>query len=488
MTVRLALEGKFDSAAAFRAFMDGGATIAHAHSETELLSGMCRTLVEKGGYALACALRAANDANRTLRPIASYGIETSAIETLHRNGDAANSGLLCCATAVRTIRPTIHTYAANPSASPWRAAGFDIVPIAHAAIPLKVGASIFGAIVVASADPDAFDAREVEHLVEFADMLGSVLNAWQARNEAQASYQTALSVLTDTAQALSTALECHDPYTASHQRHVAALSVAIAQEMTLSAGEIEGIRFAALLHDIGKIAVPLEICCKAGQLIVHEIRLLQTHAEAGYAILKGLPFPWPVATMVVQHHERLDGSGYPAGLKGNDIVPGARIVAVADVVEAMMSHRPYRPALGQASALAEIMRGRGVQFDACVVDACLAIARRPGFNRLVLGCDATIGTEFSGETSAWPDAADLPATTSPYRTSPPRLTLQQSAAIQLLADGKSVKEIARHMNIGIGTVKAHLAIAYKALGARNRMEAVVQAGFHAIVGSTVSRC
>ena len=485
MTVGTALERETRSAAALLSFMEGCAAVAHANKETELLSGMCRTLVERGGYPLACILRAGNDAGRTLRPIASHGIETSAIELLHRTRGPSDPGLLACATAVHTARPVTHTYAANPSASIWRGMGTDIVPVSHAAIPLNISGAIFGAIVVASADPDAFGHGEVERLVEFADMLGSVLNAWQARNEAHLS--TLQSNLTDTVQALATALEFHDPYTASHSRHVAALSVAIAQEMNLSAEEIAGLRFAALLHDIGKIAVPLEICCKPGRLIVHEIRLLQTHADAGYAILKGIPFPWPIATMVLQHHERLDGSGYPQGTKGNDILLGARIIGVADVVEAMMSHRPYRAALGQAAAIAEIVRGRGVQYDASVVDACLAIARRPGFNRLVLGCDATIGTEFSDEASVRPDTPDPPATTSPYRTNPPRLTLQQSTAIQLLADGKSVKEIARHMNIGIGTVKAHLSIAYKALGARNRMEAVVQAGFHAIVGDNISK-
>ncbi len=362
MTIGSALEHKFRSAEAFRAFMDGGTAIAYAHSETELLSGMCRTLVEKGCYSLAFVLRAANDADRTLRPIATYGIEPSTIESLHLTGGGSDPGLLSCATAVRTARPAIQTYAANPSDSLWRAAGIDIVPITHAAIPLKLGASIFGVIVVASADPDAFDTREVEHLVEFADMLGSVLSVWQARNEAHLS--TLQSNLTDTVRALAMALEYHDPYTASHQRHVAALSVAIAQEMNLSADEIQGIRFAALLHDMGKIGVPLEICCKPGRLIVHEIRLLQTHADAGYAILKGIPFPWPVATMVLQHHERLDGSGYPQGVKGNEILLGARIIGVADVMDAMMSHRPYRAALGQAAAIAEIVRGRGVQFDA----------------------------------------------------------------------------------------------------------------------------
>ena len=486
MTVGTALEHDTRSAAALRSFMDGVAAVAHAHNETELLSGMCRTLVETGGYALAFILKAGNDANRTLRPTASHGIETSAIELLHRAGGPSDPGLLACATAFHTGRPAIHTYAATPSASPWRAVEVDIVPISHATIPLKLVASIFGVIVVASTDPDAFDTREVERLVEFADMFGSVLNVWQARNEAHVS--TLQSHLTDTVRALAMALEYHDPYTASHQRHVAALSVAIAQEMNLSTDEVQGIRFAALLHDIGKIGVPLEICCKHGRLIIHEIRLIQTHADAGYAILKGIPFPWPVAAMVLQHHERLDGSGYPQGTKGNDILLGARIIAVADVVEAMLSHRPYRAALGQGAAIAEIVRGRGVQFDSSVVDACLAISRRPGFNRLVLGCDATIGTEFSDEPSPPPGPPDPPATASPYRTNPPRLTLQQSTAIQLLADGKSIKEIARHMNISIGTVKAHLSIAYKALGARNRMEAVVQAGFHAIVAGNLSGC
>ncbi|MDD5035136.1 MAG: PAS domain S-box protein [Methylococcaceae bacterium] len=179
--------------------------------------------------------------------------------------------------------------------------------------------------------------------------------------------------------AMATALEQRDPYTAGHQRRVAELAVAIAEEMGLAAEAIEGIHFGGLIHDIGKISVPVEILSKPGLLSDVELDLIKTHAEAGYQIVKGIAFPWPVADMVRQHHERLDGSGYPQSLKGGQIVLEARILAVADVLEAMTANRPYRPGLDLDAALAELKRGRGVLYDPEVVGAFLHLIREKGF-------------------------------------------------------------------------------------------------------------
>jgi putative nucleotidyltransferase with HDIG domain len=173
--------------------------------------------------------------------------------------------------------------------------------------------------------------------------------------------------------------DARDPYTAGHERRVAEIAVAIAIEMGLDAGKIEGIRVAGYLHDLGKIGVPLEILVKPGKLVASEFDLVKTHAERGYKILKEVDFPWPVAEVAYQHHERLDGSGYPRGLKGDESLLEARIMAVADVVEAMASHRPYRAGLGIEKALAEIERGRGTAYDPTAVDTCLALFREKGF-------------------------------------------------------------------------------------------------------------
>ncbi len=181
-------------------------------------------------------------------------------------------------------------------------------------------------------------------------------------------------------QAMSLAVEARDPYTSGHQQRVSILSGAIAKEMVLSEDRIQGIRFAGMIHDLGKIAMPSEILSKPTRLTDIEFAHIKTHSQIGYDILKGIEFPWPVAQVVYQHHERIDGSGYPNGLKGEEILLEARIMAVADVVEAMASHRPYRPALGMEKALEEISKNRGVIYDPEVVDACLKVLRKDGLD------------------------------------------------------------------------------------------------------------
>jgi PAS domain S-box-containing protein len=173
--------------------------------------------------------------------------------------------------------------------------------------------------------------------------------------------------------------EMRDPYTAGHQRRVAEIAVAIGAELGFDAHRQEGLRVVGYLHDIGKITIPSEILSKPGKLSAIEFQLIQGHAQAGYDVLKGVAFPWPVAQVALQHHERMDGSGYPQGLKGEAILLEARIMAVADVVEAMSSHRPYRPGLGIDKTLAEIERGRGTAYEPLVVDACLKLFREKGY-------------------------------------------------------------------------------------------------------------
>jgi len=174
--------------------------------------------------------------------------------------------------------------------------------------------------------------------------------------------------------------EMRDPYTAGHERRVAEIAVAIGVELGFDARRQEGLRVAGYLHDIGKITIPSEILSKPGKLSAIEFTLIQGHSQASYDVLKAVKFPWPVAQVAFQHHERMDGSGYPHGLKGDAIIYEARILAVADVVEAMSSHRPYRPGLGVEKALAEIERGRGTLYDAAVVDACMRLFREKGYS------------------------------------------------------------------------------------------------------------
>ncbi len=179
--------------------------------------------------------------------------------------------------------------------------------------------------------------------------------------------------------AMGHVVETRDPYTAGHERRVAELAVALGAELGLPAAELEGLRLAALIHDIGKIAVPAEILAKPGRLSEVEFNLIRQHARAGYEILAAIDFGAPVAEIVLQHHERLDGSGYPEGLAGEQILLEARILAVADTVEAMSSHRPYRAALGMEAALDEVRCRAGSGYDPEVAAACLRVVEEQGF-------------------------------------------------------------------------------------------------------------
>ncbi len=180
-------------------------------------------------------------------------------------------------------------------------------------------------------------------------------------------------------QAIALTVGTRDPYTGGHQRRVADLARAIAQEIGLSQEQMDGLHMAGLIHDLGKISVPAEILSKPTQLSTFEFSMIKGHADAGYNILKEIDFPWPIAEIVLQHHERSDGSGYPHGLRGKQILQEARVLAVADVVEAIASHRPYRAALGIENALAEISQKRDMLYDSEVVDACLRLFREKGF-------------------------------------------------------------------------------------------------------------
>lgn len=171
-------------------------------------------------------------------------------------------------------------------------------------------------------------------------------------------------------QAIALAVEMRDPYTSGHQNRVSDLACAIAREMGLSRDRIYGLRMASVIHDLGKITIPGEILCKPGRLSGPEYEMIKTHVQSGYDILRKIDFPWPLADIVIQHHERLDGSGYPFGLSGEEILLEARILAVSDVYETIGSHRPYRPSLGLKKAMDELIGGSGSLYDPPVVEAC----------------------------------------------------------------------------------------------------------------------
>jgi PAS domain S-box-containing protein/putative nucleotidyltransferase with HDIG domain len=201
----------------------------------------------------------------------------------------------------------------------------------------------------------------------------------QTERELKESWTKLHEALEGTIQAMALTIEIRDPYTAGHQRRVSRLSCAMAQEIGLPENQIEGLRVAGDIHDIGKIYVPAEILSKPGQITAIEYGIIKTHPQVGFDILKTIKFPWPVATIVLQHHERLDGSGYPLGLSGGAILKEARILSVADIVEAMSSHRPYRPAQGIEKALGEIVQNKGIFYDTEAVEACVKLFQEGRF-------------------------------------------------------------------------------------------------------------
>ena len=219
--------------------------------------------------------------------------------------------------------------------------------------------------------------KELKQLRQrIAELEQSEIERKQAEDALQRSYQQLRETFIATVNALASTVEMKDPYTAGHQQWVTRLACAIAKEMGFSEEQIEGVRMAGLIHDIGKINIPAEILSKPGHLSEIQYNMVKIHPQVGCDILREIKFPWPVAEIVLQHHERMDGSGYPQGLSGDEIILEARILAVADTVEAMSSHRTYRAAYGIERALEEISRNRGTLYDSVVVDACLKLFKK----------------------------------------------------------------------------------------------------------------
>ena len=205
---------------------------------------------------------------------------------------------------------------------------------------------------------------------------GNIIGMISLRDLLNHYYENLERVLEETVAALSSAVEKRDPYTAGHQERVTQLACAIAKDLGLTQKQISGLRMAAIIHDIGKLYIPTEILTKPVKLTDAEFNLIKIHSQIGYDILKGIEFPWPVADIVIQHHERLNGSGYPHGLTAKDILIEAKIIAVADVAEAMANDRPYRPMLGMAKMLEEIQSKKNSHYDASAVDSCVKILQK----------------------------------------------------------------------------------------------------------------
>jgi PAS domain S-box-containing protein len=309
-----------------------------------------------------------------VKPVAYSGFEDGYLSSLkiRLSGSAYNRGPI--GVAIKTRQPCIVADIENdPRFTGRREAAFTRGYASSLAVPLIHDAEVIGVLSVYSGSRNDFGDAEIDFLTEAARDIALGINTLRLRRELQQSLSSLGKALEGTVNALASVAEVRDPYTAGHQKRVTRLAVAIATEMGLPQEQIEGIHVAGTLHDVGKLYIPAEILSKPGKLSEVEFSLVKMHSQAGYDILKTVEFPWPIAQIVLQHHERLDGSGYPQGLRGEDILLEAKILAVSDVVEAMASHRPYRPALGIGQALDEISQKSGILYDFEVVDACFKL-------------------------------------------------------------------------------------------------------------------
>lgn len=349
--------------------------LIHATDEEQLLGDMCRVIVETGRYHAAWVGYAEHDAEKSIRLMAQCGFAEGYLESLQFSWRDDERGLMPTARAIRSGEAQIsHRVGRDPNFAAWREQARQAGIASCMALPLKNEAgAVFGNLSIYADQEESFDQAEMELLQEMSEDLAFGIQTLRVREAQKRSAEQLVEGLEETVQVIATMVEMRDPYTNGHQQRVAELAVAIATEMALPEEQIRGIHLAGEIHDLGKIQVPAEILSKPGRLSEAEFALIKSHPQTGYDVLKNIKFPWPIAQIVLQHHERLDGSGYPQGLIGDQIMPEARILIVADVVEAMSSHRPYRPGLGLPSALAEIRKNRGRFYDPQVVDACIRL-------------------------------------------------------------------------------------------------------------------
>ena len=362
--------------------------IVRCASEEELFPRICRDAVQFGGMKMAW-IGLIDPDTRLVRFRARFGDDADAyLQGVEISVDADSPlGHGPTGVAIRENRPVWHqNFQDDPPTAPWHERRTRFGWGASASIPLHRGGAPVGVLTLYAAEAGAFDEAARRLLIEMATDISFALDNF-AREAARARAEEQIrrhvvqieNAFLSTVRMATALGEMRDPYTAGHQRRVAEIAVAIGAALGFDARRQEGLRIAGYLHDIGKIKIPSEILSKPGRLSPAELQLVKGHAQASYDVLKHLECPWPVAEVALQHHERMDGSGYPQGLKGEAIRIEARIVAVADVVEAMSLHRPYRPGLGIETALAEIERGRGSAYDAGVVDACLRLFREKNF-------------------------------------------------------------------------------------------------------------
>lgn len=375
---------------ATNAFAIASLALGKANSTEELLlQAICEAITHKSVYVLAYIGIAEDGPGKPVRLVASAGSAIGYMEGLHLSWSSKEEfGQGPTGLCIRTNKIQAMQDAENDSAYlPWRARAKQFGIRSNISIPISVDGGWRGAIVVYSAQPCSFEKAAIEVFELLANQIVRGIYALNQERRLMLEQENLLKAERQLTEALSamvapivTAMELRDPYTAGHQMRVAELACAMGRELEWSETQIQGLKIAAMVHDIGKISISAELLTKPNRLTHAELEIIHEHAETGYTILKGIPFSWPIAEIVRQHHEKLDGSGYPYGLKAEAILIEAKILSVADIVEAMSAFRPYRPAFELETVLQEI-EGLAVagKLDAEAVRVCVKLFREKGY-------------------------------------------------------------------------------------------------------------
>ena len=368
---------------ALSALSAAAAALARADSADRLVAEVCEAIAAQGPYMLAWVGKAEDDKDKTITVLGGAGSAIAYLDNISISWSEHNvTGLGPAGLTVRTERTCVMEDSELDSGfAQWRELAKKFGIRSAIGCPIPDGLSHpFGVLMVYSKLPNAFGPSEIQLFESMAHEIGFGVRSIERQrklddqiHEKELIQERLAGALKATIEAMSRTMEWRDPYTAGHQKRVALISAAIAKKLGLNNEQIEALYMAAMVHDLGKVAVPAEILTKPSRLTDLEMQMVQGHAESGYQILKDIPFPYPIAEMVYQHHERLDGSGYPRALKDDAICLEARILAVADTIEAMATHRPYRPGRGLDVAIKEVMAEAGSKLDQGIANAAFEL-------------------------------------------------------------------------------------------------------------------
>lgn len=381
---------------AINAYAGAASALWQQHSSESLPQAICDAITRESNYVLAWVGMAGSGPDKKIRVAAAAGSAVGYLDGLDLSWSEEQAwGKSPTGVCIRTntLQTTEDTQTSTRFAT-WRERAMQFGIRSSVSTPLRLKSGLYGALIVYAASPNAFESVVIEVFQHLAEQISFGIHAIEQDKRLRAEQEQRATTERQLTEALSAmvapivlAMEMRDPYTAGHQGRVADIAVAIGREMGWSLDRLQGLRVAAQVHDIGKISIPAEILTKPGELNTGERAIINAHAEIGYTILKDIPFPWPVAEIVRQHHEKLDGSGYPRGLMADAILLEAKVLTVADIVEAMASYRPYRAGIHLDAVLQEIESEAGSRLDPEIVRICVNLFREkhfavPGWTRL----------------------------------------------------------------------------------------------------------